>query len=341
MTEQQALLAEIISNPDDDTVRLAYADWLEEHDDPHRAAFIRAQVEYAKYEKVVLSTNDVRWLLYDAEYITLFSQSMYPPRRSSSQGEWEEWGLPKSIMGIEVEVRGGVPDSGYTTVEHFRKLASDPRRMELKSQIEFTSQFNDPYGRWNNWLPEGKPFVPRSYPDAALNILCDFSRGFVESVTCTTDDWFRHADGVWWHRDKKVVYNDQGEGQITYPCPLTAQPLRKVTLTTSPVRDYSMHSRRLQQQEMVEIQGRMILGPESVVGDHRLFTSTVTIPITAWRDYSSYVGGVIDSLNRQFSPPRMLSEWFKGIEFEIVGDTPPLINLQDIAERVIQEAQNT
>jgi uncharacterized protein (TIGR02996 family) len=40
-----ALLAEILANPDDDTPRLIFADWLEEHGDSDRATFIRLQVQ--------------------------------------------------------------------------------------------------------------------------------------------------------------------------------------------------------------------------------------------------------------------------------------------------------
>ncbi|MDB5313612.1 MAG: hypothetical protein JWO38_7814 [Gemmataceae bacterium] len=43
--EQRTFLAAIRANPDDDTPRLVYADWLEEHGDPDRAAFIRVQCE--------------------------------------------------------------------------------------------------------------------------------------------------------------------------------------------------------------------------------------------------------------------------------------------------------
>lgn len=39
-----ALRRAVLENPLDDTVRLVYADWLEEHDDPDRAHMIRAQV---------------------------------------------------------------------------------------------------------------------------------------------------------------------------------------------------------------------------------------------------------------------------------------------------------
>jgi uncharacterized protein (TIGR02996 family) len=39
-----ALEAAVIANAEDDTPRLAYADWLDENGDPDRAAFIRTQV---------------------------------------------------------------------------------------------------------------------------------------------------------------------------------------------------------------------------------------------------------------------------------------------------------
>ena len=45
-----AFIAAIIADPDDDTVRLVAADFLEEHGDPDRAAFIRIQVELARLE---------------------------------------------------------------------------------------------------------------------------------------------------------------------------------------------------------------------------------------------------------------------------------------------------
>jgi uncharacterized protein (TIGR02996 family) len=49
VTEQAALLAAVAANPDDDTVRLAYADWLDEHDEHDRAEFIRVQYELGKW----------------------------------------------------------------------------------------------------------------------------------------------------------------------------------------------------------------------------------------------------------------------------------------------------
>ncbi|AMV27830.1 hypothetical protein VT84_25735 [Gemmata sp. SH-PL17] len=40
----EPFLKAICENPDDDTVRLVYADWLEENGDPERAEFIRLQI---------------------------------------------------------------------------------------------------------------------------------------------------------------------------------------------------------------------------------------------------------------------------------------------------------
>src|ERR1700684_315200 len=48
MTDEQALLTAIAANPEDDTVRLVYADYVEECGDPDRAEFIRNQVELAR-----------------------------------------------------------------------------------------------------------------------------------------------------------------------------------------------------------------------------------------------------------------------------------------------------
>jgi uncharacterized protein (TIGR02996 family) len=46
--EQAAFLAAILAAPEDDTPRLVYADWLEEHGDEAHAEFIRVQCELAR-----------------------------------------------------------------------------------------------------------------------------------------------------------------------------------------------------------------------------------------------------------------------------------------------------
>src|SRR5947208_2451938 len=48
MNHGDAFLQALIDNPDDDAIRLVYCDWLEEHGQPDRAAFIRVQVALAR-----------------------------------------------------------------------------------------------------------------------------------------------------------------------------------------------------------------------------------------------------------------------------------------------------
>ena len=75
MAENVELLRAVAHHPDEDTPRLAYADWLDEHDQPERAAFIRLQVELANLKedsprrrevafrcRQLLDANEAAWL---------------------------------------------------------------------------------------------------------------------------------------------------------------------------------------------------------------------------------------------------------------------------------------
>jgi uncharacterized protein (TIGR02996 family) len=48
MTQQAAFLSDIIAHPEDDTPRLVFADWCDDHGDADRAELIRAQVELVR-----------------------------------------------------------------------------------------------------------------------------------------------------------------------------------------------------------------------------------------------------------------------------------------------------
>jgi uncharacterized protein (TIGR02996 family) len=48
MSDEKALLSAIWEHPHEDTPRLVYADWLDEHEQPERAEFIRVQIELAR-----------------------------------------------------------------------------------------------------------------------------------------------------------------------------------------------------------------------------------------------------------------------------------------------------
>ena len=61
MSDRDALLAAIRAQPDEDTPRLAFADYLDEFGEPDRAAFVRAQVELARTPPWEPFAVRVRW----------------------------------------------------------------------------------------------------------------------------------------------------------------------------------------------------------------------------------------------------------------------------------------
>ena len=48
MSNEQAFLQSVLADPEDDTPRLVYADWLDDNGRPERAEFIRVQIELAR-----------------------------------------------------------------------------------------------------------------------------------------------------------------------------------------------------------------------------------------------------------------------------------------------------
>jgi uncharacterized protein (TIGR02996 family) len=83
MSRKQAFLHAIRADPDDDSTRLVYADWLEEHGDPDRAEFIRLQVQRAVLdphriirgwrpkgrEAQLLASHEDDWLGHAADWL--------------------------------------------------------------------------------------------------------------------------------------------------------------------------------------------------------------------------------------------------------------------------------
>jgi uncharacterized protein (TIGR02996 family) len=74
MSEREALMRAICDNPDDDTPRLVFADWLDENGEPERAEFIRVQVNRSRSKSgaardsldtrlaELLTTNRTAWI---------------------------------------------------------------------------------------------------------------------------------------------------------------------------------------------------------------------------------------------------------------------------------------
>src|SRR5690242_20889829 len=86
MSDHDALLAAICAEPDEDTPRLAFADWLEENDEPARAAFVRDQIELARTPPWEPFAVACRWRWDDRITGKHFRHTL--PRVDGFQVEW-------------------------------------------------------------------------------------------------------------------------------------------------------------------------------------------------------------------------------------------------------------
>jgi uncharacterized protein (TIGR02996 family) len=92
-----ALMSAIVADPDDDTVRLAAADFLEEHGDPNRAAFIRIQVELARLE----AAGEGKSL--DADHLRAKERAFLGPLSHA----WKLWAAEGCPELVKMPDRGG------------------------------------------------------------------------------------------------------------------------------------------------------------------------------------------------------------------------------------------
>jgi len=101
-----ALIRAVCAEPDDDGVRLILADWLEDHGEPERAAFIRAQLEEAAVFRAdpLLAQNPHAYTRH-AGLLRLVHRpaDAWSPSRRGGGFLWEDWLGSLPHYGVEVE----------------------------------------------------------------------------------------------------------------------------------------------------------------------------------------------------------------------------------------------
>ena len=114
--ELVALLAACRAAPADDTPRLVLADWLDEHDDPDRAAFVRTQCELARPTA-------------DPDRLAALRQT----ERELILANWQRWfgGLPQVLeqdrqTELEARRRQAYSDRGMVPPVYRRSVRVDP-----------------------------------------------------------------------------------------------------------------------------------------------------------------------------------------------------------------------
>jgi len=166
VNDEAAFTAAILAEPDEDTPRLVYADWLQEHGREERAEFIRAQVLLAKLEA----------------------------------GEPPECAEPMYRAGF----RSAIHHERKVMAAFLDKSETCDCAMCLGRRVSDLFAANVASVRLDeSWYPD--------HPVWLQLPLTNWSRGFVESLQVTAEQWVEHAPRI-----------------------LAAHPIRFVRLTTWP-----------------------------------------------------------------------------------------------------------
>ena len=244
MGDADAFLRAVCATPADDTVRLVYADYLDEQGDSARAEFIRVQVEWARLHAAALAGT----ILCESVDLTLSSRD-YPDTGHQISAmvrgfvDYEFRAVVRDAsadISLGVPLRFSVPDPtrGYVAVfedvvihdrhtqlfgdgsvslecvgrcgrrgeSHNERLSElRAREQDLLNELRQPKE-GDRYGVLNSraW-----------FGDTLHGVVCrdfapEFRRGFVEHVTCTSEDWLEHGDAI-----------------------VAAHPIERVTITTT------------------------------------------------------------------------------------------------------------
>lgn len=222
MTDLAATLREICENPEQDGARLRYADLLLDDGQAERAEFCRVQCELARVDMSVWQDAD-----------------------PSSDICWGCW---IKATGNESSFKASVKQFGCKCSGRVTKLRR--REQGLKEQNGAKWSCFRPDGevvRWNG-LYQTHLSLDRGHAPPIIG--WEWSRGFIQAVTCSWSDWQRHADNLVWTPPRKCqdcngvgaerdgdedngpsytkisCFTCRGEGEVpgaTRPCPRYAQ----------------------------------------------------------------------------------------------------------------------
>ena len=151
-------VAAIRESPADETLKLVYADWLEEHGESEYAAFVRAYVEYKRPQSVTISERDAIRLASSSAYRTLIQYMRYGVEKTLN-GRNAEYGLLERIWNVEIYVSPDAPDTGMVTVEHFRGYWHRPERRRIVERCEELAKDLRNFYEWLHEL-EGVEYAP-------------------------------------------------------------------------------------------------------------------------------------------------------------------------------------
>ncbi len=190
-------LEAIIATPEDDAVRLIYADWLTENGHEERGELIRCQCELAKPLPTV-EVHVIKWQQASEQpkrvqsFTVLVNRKLDIPdcctlRHQQRDDTWIE------LRGMQTQSVDEF-DSGRVKVvfqEHPRFADLRKRERELFDRGDDAADwtFDAQEGIPPRWL-RGLEFIEVSKPQVA------FRRGFVSSIQCDSAAWLAHGPTI-------------------------------------------------------------------------------------------------------------------------------------------------
>jgi uncharacterized protein (TIGR02996 family) len=121
MTPDEAFLHAVCERPDDDTPRLVYADWLDDHGRPERAEFIRVECELEHAEE-----HGPRWRELTARQLALI------------RAHKKEWVKPFKGWTHSTHFRRGFVEVVLVNLQRFTARAAELFRLAPVREINFT-----------------------------------------------------------------------------------------------------------------------------------------------------------------------------------------------------------
>jgi uncharacterized protein (TIGR02996 family) len=244
VSDEAAFLAAIRAEPDDDTVRLVYADWLDEHGDAARAKFIRVQCER---ERLVAETESGAYRCAHVRLVAETESGAYrcahvgvtadvlvadlmPPdaRRYLALDPRSEAARTVALV-VRADAPGVMPMlTRWDGVEVTRfDLAPDGLRLTGRAgdHGRWVEGFRELVRRERELLKAGHAdwcrlpivFVPRLSEEPLQQYNARYRRGFLADICCAAHDWLAHAEAI------RAVH-----------------PVTRVTLTTFPPHAWQM-----------------------------------------------------------------------------------------------------
>jgi uncharacterized protein (TIGR02996 family) len=240
MDDGLSLLAGICASPDDDTARLVYADWLQENGQAERAEFVRVQVGLSQVEAARAARLDEET---DWSQCTGIAASWCPNCGDCACADREE---SMSDPGCPLHS----PDSPHCCFDTlaYRETRLRGRERELydwngkRDAPGIRAWAPLPVAEWGHDLRAARTEIP------GRRVV--WQRGFVGELHLPAADWLANADALVWRpnqtpcprckgtpgvrmvlRDGRATCPCDGSGTVPRPCPPTAQPITRVTLT--------------------------------------------------------------------------------------------------------------